>query len=57
MNDADLCRANGWKAGYCLLSDVGYGPTTIELTVIGESQISSCDCLAQQRRPRRTGDA
>ncbi len=41
MNDADLCRANGWKVGDRLLSDVGYGPTTIELTVIGESQISA----------------
>jgi hypothetical protein len=41
MNDADQCRANGWKVGDRLLSDVGYGPTTIELTAIGESQISA----------------
>ena len=41
MNDADQCRANGWKVGDSLLSDVGYGPTMIELTAIGESQISA----------------
>jgi hypothetical protein len=41
MNDADQCRANGWKVGDRLMSDVGYGPMTIELLDIGESRISA----------------
>jgi hypothetical protein len=41
MNDAEQCRANGWKVGDRLMSDEGYGPTAIELTAIGESQITA----------------
>ncbi len=41
MNDADQCRANGWTVGDRLMGDEGFGPTLIELTAIGESEISA----------------
>ncbi|HVT78358.1 MAG TPA: hypothetical protein VHD87_15080 [Acidimicrobiales bacterium] len=33
---AEVCRANGWGPGTCLVGDEGYGPTVIEITAVGE---------------------
>lgn len=34
---ADFCREMGWDVGQRLVGDEGYGPTTIQITAIGES--------------------
>jgi hypothetical protein len=36
MNDADICRKNGWGPGTRLAGDGGDGETVIEITAIGE---------------------
>lgn len=36
---AELCRANGWGPGSRLVGDEGYGPTVIEITAVGETDI------------------
>lgn len=36
---ADTCRRLGWQVGDRLVSDEGYGPTTITITAIGDRQI------------------
>jgi hypothetical protein len=38
-NAADVCRENGWPVGTRLIGDEGYGPSTIEITAIGERAI------------------
>ena len=38
-SDAAICRANGWGPGTQLVGDEGYGPTTIEITAVGEESI------------------
>lgn len=47
LNQADLCRANGWTVGTILEGDEGYGPYRIKITAIGETVILarriSCD--------------
>jgi len=37
--DAETCRLNGWDVGTVLVGDEGYGPTTIQITAIGEECI------------------
>lgn len=39
MDAAEICRMKGWKVGQRLVGDEGYGPTTIEITAIGERNI------------------
>lgn len=39
MNDAELCRKNGWTPGTILEGDEGYGPERILITAIGEEFI------------------
>jgi hypothetical protein len=39
LSPADICRENGWIVGTRLIGDEGYGPETIEIMAIGESQI------------------
>jgi hypothetical protein len=39
MNDAELCRKNGWGPGTYLAGDDGSGETVIEITAIGERAI------------------
>lgn len=39
MEDAEICRRNGWRKGTLLVGDEGYGPTVIRLTAIGESDV------------------
>jgi hypothetical protein len=39
MNDADICRKNGWGIGTRLVGDEGYGPTVIEITGLGETHL------------------
>ena len=39
MNDAEICRKNGWTVGARLVGDEGYGPTVIQITAIGEENI------------------
>ncbi len=51
MNSADKCRANGWTVGTRLVGDEGYGPTTIEITAVGERRI-----LAKELSPRAYGE-
>ncbi|TCN51825.1 hypothetical protein EV641_109216 [Rhodococcus sp. SMB37] len=35
-NDADACRARGWRPGTRLAGDEGYGVTVIEITALGD---------------------
>lgn len=51
FTDAELCRRNGWGAGTYLVGDEGYGPTTIEITAVGERCI-----LARTVAPRRASE-
>ncbi len=39
LSDAERCRRNGWGPGTRLVGDEGYGPTTIEITAVGERSI------------------
>lgn len=36
---AEFCREMGWGVGQRLVGDEGYGPTTIEITAIGEDKL------------------
>ena len=47
QSDADLCREMGWSQGQRLIGDEGYGPTTIQITAVGENRI-----LARAIHPR-----
>ena len=38
-SEADCCRRMGWVVGTRLVGDEGYGPTTIEITAIGNRLI------------------
>lgn len=33
---AEICREHGWTVGTCLVGDAGYGPTVIQITVLGD---------------------
>lgn len=52
MNDAETCRRNGWTVGTRLVGDEGYGPTTIEITAIGERVL-----LAKMISPTRQSES
>lgn len=39
MNDAELCRKNGWGPGTYLAGDEGGDETVIKITAIGERAI------------------
>jgi hypothetical protein len=47
---ADLCRANGWGPGTILSGDEGYGPTLIEVTAVGETNVLAVT-LSHNGRP------
>lgn len=51
MNDANLCRKNGWGPGTRLAGDEGYGETVIEITAIGESRIL-CKLISHNGEPK-----
>jgi len=39
MSAAEVVRAMGWGVGTHLVGDEGYGPTTIQITAVGENEI------------------
>jgi len=39
MTDADLCRKREWPPGTRLIGDEGFGPTVIEITAVGETNV------------------
>lgn len=51
LASAELCRRNGWGVGTRLVGDegYGYGPTTIEITGIGEALIFAKEVAPKQR--------
>lgn len=57
MTAAAICRANGWYPGTKIVGDEGFGPTVIEITAIGSSDILARAILHNGKPVRHDSEA